>query len=96
MTSAGYLGVDGQGRAPSWRLTEIGFMKDPPTRDFMRWVDGNFFVDEKQNPDGEITVRVRGKTPSPVPVNPPSPNGTSEGEITSIEADEVRGIHPQI
>jgi len=24
MTSAGYLGVDGQGRAPSWRLTEIG------------------------------------------------------------------------
>ena len=80
MTSAGYLGVDGQGRAPSWRLTEIGYMKDAPTRDFMQWVDGNFFVNEKQNPDGEIALRVRGKTPSPVTVNPPSPNGTSEGE----------------
>jgi hypothetical protein len=94
MTSAGYLGVDGQGRAPSWRLTEIGYMKDAPTRDFMRWVDGNFFVNEKQNPDGEIALRVRGKTPSPATVNPPSPNGTSEGEITSIEADEVRGNPP--
>jgi hypothetical protein len=33
MTDPGCLGVDGRGNAPHWRLTELGYMKDPPTRD---------------------------------------------------------------
>ena len=33
----GRLGSDGKGTAPHWRLTECGYLKDPPTRDFMRW-----------------------------------------------------------
>jgi hypothetical protein len=37
MTDPGCLGVDGKGRAPKWRLTELGYMKDAPTRDFTRW-----------------------------------------------------------
>jgi len=37
LTQAGYLGLDGKGKAPHWRLTECGYMKDPPTRDFMKW-----------------------------------------------------------
>jgi hypothetical protein len=35
--TGGCLGSDGEGFAPHWRLTELGYMRDPPTRDFMRW-----------------------------------------------------------
>jgi hypothetical protein len=43
----GRLGSDGKGTAPHWRLTECGYLKDPPTRDFMRW-NGVRFEDSKQ------------------------------------------------
>src|SRR3954467_11752765 len=36
MTQAGCLGLEGEGLAPHWRLTEVGYMSDPPTRNFMR------------------------------------------------------------
>jgi hypothetical protein len=36
-TSGGCLGVDGRGKAPHWRLTELGFMGDPPTKDYLSW-----------------------------------------------------------
>jgi hypothetical protein len=42
----GYLGVEGHGRAPRWRLTELGYMRDLPTRDFRQWKDDPF-VDKK-------------------------------------------------
>jgi hypothetical protein len=32
MTRPGYLGLDGKGLAPHWRLTEVGYMNDPPGR----------------------------------------------------------------
>jgi hypothetical protein len=46
----GSLGVDGKGRAPHWRLTELGNTSkasadgvfDPPSRDYLRW-DGVLF-----------------------------------------------------
>jgi hypothetical protein len=46
----GCLGVDGKGKAPHWRLTELGNtsrasadgLLDPPTRDYLRW-DGVMF-----------------------------------------------------
>jgi hypothetical protein len=37
MTQPGCLGVNGNGLAPHWRLTEVGFMNDQPTRDFLKW-----------------------------------------------------------
>jgi hypothetical protein len=46
MTERGCLGVDGKGKAPHWRLTELGYMLDPPTRDFMRW-GGEIFHEQK-------------------------------------------------
>ena len=50
MTEPGCLGFNGKGKAPHWRLTELGYMGDPPTRDFMRW-DGTVFCrPKKQNP----------------------------------------------
>ncbi len=45
-TSEGCLGVEGKGRAPRWRLTEIGYLHEPPTKDFMRW-KGALFRDPK-------------------------------------------------
>ena len=36
-TSPGCLGVDGMGKSPHWRLTELGYMREPPTKDFLRW-----------------------------------------------------------
>jgi hypothetical protein len=38
----GCLGVDGKGKAPHWRLTELGCFKEPPTNDFLHW-DGTIF-----------------------------------------------------
>jgi hypothetical protein len=37
MTRPGFLGVEGKGRAPHWRLTELGYKGDPPSREFMNW-----------------------------------------------------------
>jgi hypothetical protein len=37
MMRPGYLGFDGKGTSPHWRLTEIPHLNDPPTRDFNRW-----------------------------------------------------------
>jgi hypothetical protein len=66
MMKPGCLGVDGKGDAPRWRLTELGYMKDPPTREYTRW-DGVLFDDsQKQNPDPENGIRVIQKTGSGV------------------------------
>jgi hypothetical protein len=37
MVTPGRLGVEGKGRAPGWRLTELPYDGEPPTRDFARW-----------------------------------------------------------
>jgi hypothetical protein len=47
LTEPGCLGLEGRGKAPHWRLTELGYMTDPPTRDFIRW-DGTIFQDSKK------------------------------------------------
>ena len=46
MTEHGCLGVEGKGKAPHWRLTELGYMHDPPTKEFMKW-DGELFHEQK-------------------------------------------------
>lgn len=49
MTKGGSLGVEGKGKAPHWRLTELGYMHELPTRDFDRWT-GAKFTDRKIKP----------------------------------------------
>lgn len=46
LASPGCLGLDGRGKAPHWRLTELGCMKDAPTRNFLCW-DETKFKDRK-------------------------------------------------
>jgi hypothetical protein len=45
LTKAAVLGLEGKGQAPRWRLTELGYMRDPPTKDYARW-DGSPFVNK--------------------------------------------------
>lgn len=45
-TAGASLGVEGKGKAPHWRLTEVGYMRDMPTNDFQRW-DGTRFKNKK-------------------------------------------------
>jgi hypothetical protein len=42
MTTKHQLGVEGEGRAARWKLTEVSYMKEEPTREFMKW-DGKKF-----------------------------------------------------
>jgi hypothetical protein len=44
----GCLGVHGKGHAPRWRLTEVGYMNDLPTREFMQWQPGNAFINKQR------------------------------------------------
>jgi len=54
MTAPGCLGLEGKGKAPRWRLTELGFMHEPPTKDFLRWRGAKFRDQKIQNPGPEI------------------------------------------
>lgn len=51
MTEQGCLGLEGRGKAPRWRLTELPYMNEPPTKDFMRW-RGTKFRDHKDKKPG--------------------------------------------
>jgi len=42
MTNPGSLGVVGRGLSPSWRLTELPYMNEPPTYDFERHTGEKF------------------------------------------------------
>jgi hypothetical protein len=90
-TRGGSLGLNGKGTAPHWRLTECGYMNDPPTRDFERW-DGTKFKDcvsrrrhpKKQNPVTESRNTLLRKTITPALRNPVTPLGTSVTESRNI------------
>jgi hypothetical protein len=69
MVTPGVLGVEGKGKAPRWRLTELGYMRDPPTHDFRRW-DGHKFKAAKTKSRAGIGARsVQGNRHTNVPEN---------------------------
>ena len=61
-TAAGSLGVDGAGKSPHWRLTELGYMRDPPTRDFLKWNGVKFNDDGNETFDGSSIATRRKST----------------------------------
>jgi hypothetical protein len=78
MTEAGCLGVEGKGKAPQWRLTEVAYMRgtssrggeNMPTMDFLKW-DGIRFSKHhpggdhlKSAPENRSTSALRKKTES--------------------------------
>src|SRR6516164_197945 len=56
MQMPGFLGVEGKGQAPRWRLTELGYMKEAATEDFKRW-DGTPFKNKKTKARPGMTAR---------------------------------------
>jgi hypothetical protein len=78
MQMPGFLGVEGKGQAPRWRLTELGYMNEPPTRDYARW-DGKPFVDKIKPRAGKAARGVRESPHSSVRENRP-PNVASVPE----------------
>jgi hypothetical protein len=94
MTEPGCLGVDGKGKAPHWRLTEVGYMRDPPTRDFMRWNGGRFSKHwpggddkkPKQNPAPENRSTPLQKTGAPLLQKTRAVRGKPAPENRSIQA----------
>jgi hypothetical protein len=53
MMTPGCLGLEGKGKAPRWRLTELDCMGEPATKDFLRWRGDKFRDQKKQNPGPE-------------------------------------------
>jgi hypothetical protein len=87
-TNPGCLGVDGRGKAPSWRLTELPYMGEPPTYDFEKW-DGTRFHEQKspafyRHQKRRLTgLRKAAEKQNPAPtVEPPCPNGRGRGAPT--------------
>jgi hypothetical protein len=97
MTDPGGLGVDGKGRAPNWRLTEIECFGGPggntlmlPTKNYLKW-NGQEFKDErgavkrerdrKQNPGPQIRARVARKL-GPLPARKLEPVRLKSGPQT--------------
>lgn len=63
------LGVGGRGKAPHWRLTELGYMAEPPTREYERW-DGTPFTSppkKSKSRAGNPAQGVPGIQHTPVP-----------------------------
>lgn len=52
-TAAAFLGLDGKGTATRWRLTELGWKGDQPTREFKDW---------KPTPKNKTPPSKRGRT----------------------------------
>lgn len=91
MEKPGCLGVEGKGQAPRWRLTELGYMKDPPTRDFLRWKPGGRFKNEKQKPAAENRCAPLRKAGAPPLRNSAAPNGTTAAESRCKSSQPLGG-----
>jgi hypothetical protein len=98
MMVPGHLGVEGRGKAPHWRLTELGYMHEPPTRDFDRW-NGKPFAEKKLKPRAGFLARGVAENPhtsvaenphTSVAENPHTKNGKCGGK--PAHKDGPRGV----
>lgn len=88
MTKPHALGVEGKGVATHWRLTELGYMHDPPTRDFIKW-DGELFHEQKSPAYYKRRERSLTKLRTNVPKQNPVPrNGTGCTKARHIPAHQ--------
>jgi len=83
MTEPGCLGLEGRGKAPHWRLTELGHMREPPTREFLKW-DGTIFQEQKS------PKHYACKKQNPVP--PDGPDCTAERYIPVVRRTDQLAV----
>jgi hypothetical protein len=83
MIQPGCLGVMGKGLAPKWRLTEIAYMREPATRDFIGW-DGTPFQRKRRASKNRIPHRKSGadRTGKPVHTSAPEIRCSSQADRT--------------
>jgi hypothetical protein len=94
MTNPGALGVDGKGKAPHWRLTELGYMNEPPTKDFLCWNRVRFQDDKKQNPGPDSGAILAPKVGPPLGPNSgatPDRTGPNSGAIRTRKGGPESG-----
>lgn len=53
LTKRAFLGFEGKGQAPRWRLTEVGLRGERPTHEFLFW-DGVKFTDQERRKKNRI------------------------------------------
>ena len=95
MVTPSYLGIEGRGKAPHWRLTESPYLGERASRDFDRWCGVPFqeqksskrYVTKKQNPGPPVRSTV--DHPSGPVVDHPS------GPPSSPSGPPVQAIQPQ-
>jgi hypothetical protein len=57
-TARGCLGSDGHGKAPHWRLTELGYKNEPPTKDYLKWDGVLYEARRKSTRMGSVVVNL--------------------------------------
>jgi hypothetical protein len=102
MMTPGYLGVEGRGKAPHWRITDEWYHGEPPTRDFHKW-DGTPFHEQKplsrylrkkQNPGSQSGATVGPKVDPVVGLKvepPPHQGGSQSGAIENEKGGSQSG-----
>jgi hypothetical protein len=65
-TTPGCLGSDGKGKAPHWRLTELGTRLEQPTRDFLSWKGVKFRAPKVLRKTGAVAAASKIQNPAPV------------------------------
>lgn len=88
------LGVDGKGVSTHWRLTELGYMNDPPTKDFLKW-DGEMFHEQKSPAYYKRQERRLAKLKSGEKQNPVSTHGTECLDPRDIPVSRPTGQLPE-
>jgi hypothetical protein len=91
-TKHGHLNFEGTGLATHWRLTEVGFMKDPPTRDFMKWDGTKFKRHRRTSRDQGKTESRTGKAVHPAPERRSIQLHRKGGAVPPQPAPERRSI----
>ena len=94
LSQPGWLGVEGKGKAPRWRLTELGYMRDFPTRDYEKW-DGTPFVNQKKSRARKAARSVAGNPHSGVPENRPTDRETVQSNAHRGNEDQCDGKRAQ-
>jgi hypothetical protein len=101
----GCLGVEGKGKAPRWRLTELGCARnasadgllEPPSNDFLKW-DGIPFEKKKQPRSKWLRGRIEKQKPAttagngalPPQVASPLPTQVALREASATNAGSIR------
>src|SRR5215469_14072574 len=97
ITERHYLGVEGKGKATHWRLTELGYMHEPPTRDFLKW-DGEMFHEQKspayykRQKRSLSKLRADTEKQNPVPLN--GTGCTTERHISRLTTQGAVSVVP--